>query len=255
MSSARLRDGRRHAFFIMDNEFVDECIERIPEKRRADALAAYVVLARHADTHGVAWPGVEYIGAKMGRSKPVVIEAISELGKAGLIGKERRGQNKTNVYVLEPIDKAGGKQDLPPEVNRIDTKNTQKEEDYEANASRQGPSASPEAQTIIPVDKYTTDRMYNAYKLAGFPRWTKEEYGYHLGRVQLMLKENAPTDEELHELPAAFIRYYTNWNPKADAILTLREMRRQKVRHLHPVTDEKPSRPGGGLPSLRDRIG
>jgi len=110
MSSARLRDGRRHAFFIVDNELVDDYIERIPEKRRADALAAYSVLARHADARGVAWPGIDYIGAKIGRSRPMVIDAISELGKAGLISKERRGRNKTNVYALEPVEKGGSKE-------------------------------------------------------------------------------------------------------------------------------------------------
>ena len=159
MSGAELEDRRRHNFYIVDNEVIDDYAELIPENRRADALAVYCVLARHADAGGRAWPGTAYIGRKIGRSRPTVIDAVKELGKLGLVGKEERpntsGGQATNVYTLPPVSKGGGvndvdrgcKQDLQGGVNTVNTKKTHREEDPKKNSRRDArqADASPDA--------------------------------------------------------------------------------------------------------------
>jgi phage replication O-like protein O len=167
-----------------------------------------------------------------GLSRQSVAEGVKSALKRGYIGRRKEGQGY--VYGLRvasqdtrPPDDATS-QDTRPVTSQASrhTKERVKESNYEANASK----AKPSEPTVIPLDKYTTDRMYTAFKEAGFPRWTKDEYGFHLSRVQQILKEDAPTDAEIAELPKQFLDYFTNWNPKADAVSTLREMRRHAAR-------------------------
>ncbi len=140
----RLYDRRRKRFWWADNEVWDDYAERIPKKRRADAMAIYSLLARHADQGGVAWPGIDYICRKVGRSRPMVRDAVKELGLVGLVGKKEKfddeGRQLSNDYLLLDIEKgegAGGNpvtpqegvstlnRSLPPSgVNPVTPKNT-----------------------------------------------------------------------------------------------------------------------------------
>ncbi len=139
----RLIDARNRRFFWLDNEVVDEFIETVPKKRRADALAVYSVLARHADREGVAWPGLGYIGSKVGRSRPTVISSIDELVDAKLVERiprsDGQGRKLSNSYRLldarksDPGDvnsfyteePARTNSSLhPSDVNPVNTKNT-----------------------------------------------------------------------------------------------------------------------------------
>lgn len=127
-SLPRVHDARRQEWFWLDNVIVDEKIEMVPERRRADALAIYAILARLAKNEtGVAEPGAAYLCKKTGRSKPTVIAAIKALEVIGAITvnrhrhREDRGQD-ANAYVLQEINSPEGevqkvqrKQETPPE--------------------------------------------------------------------------------------------------------------------------------------------
>jgi predicted transcriptional regulator len=253
-----IEDRRRHNFFLTDNEVVDDYIERIPKVRRADALAVYTVLVRHANKNNSAWPSVGYIAEKIGRSKPTVIDSIRALHDIGLLDKEARsrkdGGQSANIYILLPVDKEkgvntvnrGGKQDLPEGVNTVNTKNTKEEEEITSTNVDEG-----EAQNgqVIPLDKNITDELYNFLKTNGI-RWDQDEYGFHLGRVQDMLKHDKPTDVELEDLPRELLKLYAVNPSKADAPKALRQMRRNGIREevVGEWERERREREEGGPP-------
>jgi predicted transcriptional regulator len=249
MSGARLEDRRRHNFFILDNEVIDDYIELIPEHRRADALAVYSVLARHANEHGVAWPGVAYIGRKIGRSRPTVIDAVKELGKLGLVGKEERadtpGGQATNIYTLPPVEKGrseasgvntvnrGCKQDLQGGVNEIDTKKTQREEDPEKN-SRKGADAL--ADVMVNPGKYFS----NLLKTAGKEPTDRERERCFVHMKQLIDKHEA-TRVEMEKIASSGFQAHMNgyeWWPKD----LLRKLRQGNVTHLRAVEPTRPAK-------------
>jgi phage replication O-like protein O len=188
-----------------------------------------------------------------GLSRKSVAEGVKLALGRGYVGRRKDGDSY--IYGL----RIGSEESTPPPAGTSEestpvaseestpTKENDKR-NYEAKAS----GLKPKEPTVIPLDRYTTERMYDAYKQGGFPRWTREEFGYHLGRVQQIIKEDSPTEEEMHKLPAFFIEYYTDWNPKADAVSTLREMRRraareeretQRVSNVTPLRPVEPSRP------------
>lgn len=78
------------------------------------AKVAWGVLDRHidnragADTEGCAFPGRERIAGYLGASTDTVDRALGELRATGWLQWERRGQGRTNLYVLfdEPCDSA-----------------------------------------------------------------------------------------------------------------------------------------------------
>ena len=68
-------------------------------------LAAYVAIAKHADSAGLAWPSQATIGALMGASERTAKRAVGELLEAGWLRKTRqpatrRGRMGTNAYVV-----------------------------------------------------------------------------------------------------------------------------------------------------------
>lgn len=191
-----------------------------------------------------------------GMQRQQVVAGCKAALARGYVWREKRngrnyfGLNVGGIKIIPPDDERGIK-DIPQRgIKDIPTKETEKE-NYEAKASKRA-SPSLNEPTVIPLDKYTTDRMYDAWKIAGFPRWTGDEYGYHVARVKQILKEDNPSEEEMHRLPEFFIEYYTDWNPKADAVSTLREMRRRaareerekvRVSNVTPLRPLEPKRP------------
>ena len=88
--SKRFADG---TFFCCHNNIIHLGL-------RANALAVYVVLAKHADnTTGIAFPSIPLIADKTCLSENTVRRAIKELEQVGAIAKQerfkkRRGSDK-----------------------------------------------------------------------------------------------------------------------------------------------------------------
>ena len=164
-----------------------------------------------------------------GMHRETVSEGIQAALKRGYVG--RRKQGKSYVYGL----RVTGRNIRPMDSRNIrPTKEREKESITNTNVFEGKAQTNEKVQKIKPLDKDLTDRMYDAWKAESFPRWTQETYGYHLGRVQQLLRDVELTDSELERLPYEFVKYYVGWNPKADAVSTLTEMRRRDAREKEP---------------------
>lgn len=111
-----VKDCRRHDFYIVDNEIMDD--ERINQTM----LAAYNVLVRMSNSKGESFPSHSKIMAILKVSKPTVIKALYKLQEFGYIRISKRSDEqgqKSNLYILLPVAK-GGKKESPP-VNEIDS--------------------------------------------------------------------------------------------------------------------------------------
>ena len=86
-----------------DNEVIERLAE-IPRRSRANALAVYVVLAKHADGKRECYPSQKHIAGTLGISKDTVQRAIKTLEAAKLVSSKRvsrgRGGGCFNVYSL-----------------------------------------------------------------------------------------------------------------------------------------------------------
>jgi hypothetical protein len=86
------------------------------------AKVAYAMFLSYAWHNDSCFPGQDRLAEDMGMTRPRVTQLIAELQKAGLITIQRRGQGKTNLYMIhfqvngsrprEPGDK-------PSEVSRF----------------------------------------------------------------------------------------------------------------------------------------
>lgn len=133
-----IRDGRRHNFFIIDNEILDRGLS-------TQALAVYMVIARYSDRSGKAWPGAETIATHAGMSRPTAIKALNELVAAKLLSYENRtnasGMKTSNLYTLAPVEKGSTDvkdvyndvKELYKDVNDVD--NTDVKDVYMNNTS------------------------------------------------------------------------------------------------------------------------
>lgn len=106
-------------------------------------------------------------------------------------------------------------------------------EDAESSPNGEGEPAEPAAgvpedSRPIALEKYVTDRVYDAMREAKM-RLPNADYRYHLGRAKDMLAKDEPTEDEIEALPAAFVRLFTI-KGKADAPAALVELRRQAAR-------------------------
>lgn len=132
----RVVDGRKHDFFIVDNPVIDQKIEQIEAKRRADAGWVYAILCRLANNEtGEATLRIEYLEKKTGRSKPVVIEALKALKGAGLLGvtKNREGGRQgASTYTILAVTRVKhdnaepeiqSKEDVVPELTDLTASN------------------------------------------------------------------------------------------------------------------------------------
>ena len=77
----------------------------------AQAKIAYAKLLSYAWHNNMVFPGQERMATETGTSQPTIARAIKELEAQGWLAIKRRGQGKTNVYVLKHTikDKRGKK--------------------------------------------------------------------------------------------------------------------------------------------------
>ena len=79
---------------------VPNFILRDPELS-AGAKVVYAMFLSYAWHNESCFPGQERLAQDIGLSRSRVTEFISELSRAGLVTIQRRGQGKTNVYVVQ----------------------------------------------------------------------------------------------------------------------------------------------------------
>lgn len=65
------------------------------------AKVVYAKLLSYAWHNNRVFPGQDTMAAELGTSQPTVARAVSDLEKHGLLAIQRRGQGKTNLYVLK----------------------------------------------------------------------------------------------------------------------------------------------------------
>jgi hypothetical protein len=65
------------------------------------AKVSYAKLLSYAWNHNYVFPGQERMATDIGSSRSVVNRAVLELQKNGWLEVRRRGQGKTNLYVLK----------------------------------------------------------------------------------------------------------------------------------------------------------
>ena len=74
-----------------------------------NAIVAYAKLLSYAWDKERVFPGQERMAQEIGSSQPTVARAVKELEDNGWLEIERRGQGKTNIYVLKYKTTAKGK--------------------------------------------------------------------------------------------------------------------------------------------------
>lgn len=70
-------------------------------KLSANAKVVYSMLLSYAWHNNLVFPGQERMADDLGTSQPTIARAIKELETHGWLDVERRGQGKTNLYVLK----------------------------------------------------------------------------------------------------------------------------------------------------------
>lgn len=70
-------------------------------KVSANAKVVYAMLLSYAWNNNLVFPGQERMAEDMGSTKSTVNRGVIELQKAGWLEIQRRGQGKTNLYVLK----------------------------------------------------------------------------------------------------------------------------------------------------------
>jgi hypothetical protein len=222
----------------------------VTDKKHPAAKAVLVALAEFPGPgQRDCWPSQDTLADMTDFTERQVRACLSDLEAQGLIKRQQRrrkdgSRRSDRITLLGPLSAFGpNKQkqdadDLPEESagSQPEESSEQPEESsghepslstnrgVEANAS----SGKPQTSKPVPMEKYVTDRFYEAMREAKY-RLPNSEYPYHLGRAQDMLSKDSPTDEEVEELPAAFVRLWTI-KGKADAPAALSELRRQKAR-------------------------
>ena len=79
---------------------VPNCVLKDP-KISSHAKIAYSMLLSYAWNNDKVFPGQERLAQDIGMARTTVTAAIGELAKAEYLEVTRRGQGKTNVYILK----------------------------------------------------------------------------------------------------------------------------------------------------------
>jgi biotin operon repressor len=67
----------------------------------ANAKVVYSMLLSYAWNNNMVFPGQERMAEDIGSSQPTIARAIKELEQQGWLQVQRRGQGKTNLYILK----------------------------------------------------------------------------------------------------------------------------------------------------------
>src|SRR3989442_1426280 len=79
-------------------------------KLSVGAKVVYAMFLSYGWHNNFCFPGQEKLAADMGLTRPRVTQLIGELEDAGLITIQRRGQGKTNIYIIHfQVKRAGDK--------------------------------------------------------------------------------------------------------------------------------------------------
>lgn len=118
MTEDKLRDERKHGFYVVDNDIIDI----YGPNMGVYGIAMYSLIARYANKNGEnAFPSYKTITEKLNISRPQAVKTINLLVELGLITKEKRtdsaGDATSNMYAL--VDLGGGKQGLPPSKQHL----------------------------------------------------------------------------------------------------------------------------------------
>jgi biotin operon repressor len=70
-------------------------------KISANGKVVYSMLLSYAWNNNMVFPGQERMAEDIGSSQPTIARAIKELEQQGWLEVQRRGQGKTNLYVLK----------------------------------------------------------------------------------------------------------------------------------------------------------
>ena len=70
-------------------------------KLSANAKIVYSMLLSYAWNNSCVFPGQERMAEDIGSSQPTIARAVKELEEHGWLEIQRRGQGKTNIYVLK----------------------------------------------------------------------------------------------------------------------------------------------------------
>src|SRR5919205_3726950 len=70
-------------------------------KLSANAKIVYSMLLSYAWNNDRVFPGQERMATDIGTSQPTIARAVKELEDNGWLEIQRRGQGKTNVYILK----------------------------------------------------------------------------------------------------------------------------------------------------------
>ncbi len=81
-------------------------------KLSANAKVVYALMLSYAWHNNRVFPGQDRMAEDLGTSRPTVTKAVAELVQEGWLETQRRGQGKTNIYILK---------------YRVDTKRTKKQ--------------------------------------------------------------------------------------------------------------------------------
>jgi hypothetical protein len=75
------------------------------QKLSANAKIVYAMLLSYAWNNRRVYPGQVRMGDDIGLSQPTIHRAIQELESEGWLEVQRRGQGKTNIYILKFVVK------------------------------------------------------------------------------------------------------------------------------------------------------
>lgn len=207
------------------------------EIKNSGAKFTLVTAAQYCNDEGICWVKQATLAQDMSMDRRSVMRHLDGLEKAKLIERvERRRKDGTRASDLIKLvgfrkvtkshsdDQQGDKND----TDQGDKLSQQETSVNETSLNPTGGTESRKPPKPKPLDKHITDTLYDRMKATGM-RWTKEEYGFHISRVQEMLAKDEPTDEELEELPGALVDLFA-FQAKGDAVSALREIRRKRRR-------------------------
>lgn len=205
------------------------------------AKGFYALLKSYAWQDPATFPGVKRLCKDTGASDNTIKKYRDELIEAGLLEVKRRGRGKTNLYIFKSVAKfleshTGAKQEshMPSDLESHTGANNEDsvDKDSEDNSTESTENRT-ETQQIM-------DEIYRALRNRKL-RLTKEEYGYNLGRLNNVLKNDEPTDDELDALPKTCVDYF-EWFGSLDIAKALRRYRQQKLRRVRETENrDKPA--------------